>query len=89
MFDESTHDEPAAPVTAEPAPIDLAASLAAIEREAAEVNEQLLAGDLEIQQLADGMNALVDLAHSPIMTLLNAPLPTSLNDLDLDYLLTL
>ena len=40
VFDESTHDEPAAPATAEPAPIDLAASLAAIEREAAEVNEQ-------------------------------------------------
>ncbi len=89
VFDESTHDEPAAPAPAEPAPIDQAASLAAIERKAAEENEEPLAGDLEIQQLADGMDALAELAHSPIKTLLNAPLPTSLNDLDLELLLTL
>ena len=89
VFDDPTIDEPAAAAPAEPAPVDVDAAIAAIEREAAVVNEELLAGDLEIQQLADGMDALAELAHSPIMTLINAPLPTSLNDLDLDLLLTL
>ncbi len=68
--------------------MDLDTAIAAIEREAAVVNEELLAGDRETRQLAAGMDALADLAHSPILNLLNSPLPTSLNDFDLDLLLT-
>ena len=78
IFEDPAYEVPAAALPPERAPAPLAASLSGSDREAAEENAELLAGDRE-----------TDIANSELITLLNLPLPTSLHELDLDLLLTL